>query len=376
MEPVALSEGAPTGESSGTVQVPPSHEPVSDEAMAQEAATLTAELERLNRLHDLEVLRRRVTTARHRLVEEGLDVDLPSNTPNVPDVTPEASNPGAGPVTPGIGVTTPPRVTKRPKLDDDQVDVPRPGRYKGESRKELVEWLRTCEQLFEVKAATYSRDHTKVIMAQGFLSGAPQDSWWRRKDAGATDSITWKEFKKFLEDDLRPETLRGLDVRRLYHSARQLPGQSVHQWATYLETLEAQMPPFQENQRSEKFLFGLHKGLQDHLLETRADTSNRNHLIETAMLIDETQGRSRRSEDTPRNRRPLLRTGPASNDRQTPPGNSRLGGPSPPNNRALPDKGQAQCRYCGFKGHFERECRKKARDEAEKGENRPKALAQ
>ena len=221
----------------------------------------------------------------------------------------------------------------------------------------------------------YKHNRTKVTMAQGYLSRAPQNLWWRKKEAGNTDALSWKDFKKFLEDDLRPETLRGLDVRRLYHSAKQLPGQSVHKWATYLETLEAQMPPFQENQRSEKFLFGLHKTLQDHLLESRADTADCNRLIKTAMLIDETQGQARRAKDAPRSRQPTPRTGPITGEQFPATPTTRMG-LSAPNNLPATDKVQAQCRYCGFRGHFERECRKKARDETKKTELHPKARAQ
>ena len=346
---------------------------LTEEEAAREEATLTAELGRLTRLHDLEVLRRKVAEARSRLTKE-TDIPPPDEGAVRERNTPDSSVP-----TPRGSQTLPQedtQLSKRARVDDDQVDVPRPGRYKGGTRQELVEWLRTCEQLFEVKSATYEHDRTKVTMAQGYLSGAPQNSWWRKKEAGDTESMSWKDFKKFLEDDLRPETLRGLDVRRLYHAAKQLPGQSVHDWATYLETLEAQMPPFQENQRSEKFLFGLHKALQDHLLESRADTSNRNRLIETAMLIDETQGRARRVEDMSRLRRLVPRTGPTQTERGPATPAMRTVGLSAPNSRPTTDKGQAQCRYCGFRGHFERECRKKARDESDKTEPHPKARAQ
>lgn len=71
--PATRSGVALTGESSRTARTLSSDEPVpGNEVIAQEAATLTAELERLNRPHDLEVLRQRVTVARRRLAKEGV----------------------------------------------------------------------------------------------------------------------------------------------------------------------------------------------------------------------------------------------------------------------------------------------------------------
>ena len=326
---------------------------------AEEIARLQAELQELQQLKTARELRAQIIAARKELDTMGEASETPSQRKGARPAPPVDSDDSDQPS--GHG--------KRLK---PVIDAPKPTQYRGENRKALVEWLRACEHFFDVRHELYPDDRSKVMMARGYLAGPPQATWYRKQDAGETEGMTWKEFRELLENDLKPATLRGLDVRRAYYSATQGPNQRVHSFAAYLEELEDQMEPFTEKQRSERLFFGLRGTLADRMLEKGPRLTNRNELIEQAILIEETQGRPRTS-IAPVARRGLAMTRTARAGVSTPSFSAVNEVPvsfRPRLSRPPLDKTKLECHYCHKRGHFEAECHRKRADEAKTTEHK------
>ena len=141
---------------------------------AAEIAQLQAELDKFNQLKEARVLRLRIQAAQREL-------SALENSPDPPGPHQERAGTEAA--------TTPPRRGSRPIPDEGSdsdrqftgskrhcgdIDAPRPTQYKGENRRALVGWIRSCEHYFDVRHHQYPDNKSKVIMARGYLAGPPQ----------------------------------------------------------------------------------------------------------------------------------------------------------------------------------------------------------
>jgi len=73
---------------------------------------------------------------------------------------------------------------------------------------------------------------------------------------------TYDEFCEYLLDQLQNPVLRTYSTARRYRAAQQRKDQSVTSYVTYLDTLEAQMLPYSDDQRRMHFLTRLNPELQ------------------------------------------------------------------------------------------------------------------
>ena len=338
-------------------------------AITDEIAALNEELETINQLKTAKLLRLRVEAARKELETMG-------NEP-----TPATTSTTVGRTLPGDGTAL--RGSRPAPSDSDEdseghpsspkrsrsrahIDYQKPEKYRGENRQAFVEWTRACEQVFDIRHHLYRNDQDKIKMARGYLGGAPQRAWYRVRDAGDTANMTWDDFKKLLENDLKPATLRDVDVRRAYYCAAQGPNQRVHSFANYLEELEDQMEPFTDKQRCERLFFGLRENITKQILDKRATLTHRNQLLELAILVEETSDRTRPDRGiVPRRQGPMVRNrgrfaGPTLGSANETP--VALRPKNPPRTSGPFDKSKIECYYCHKMGHFESECNQKKTD--------------
>jgi len=187
---------------------------------------------------------------------------------------------------------------KRRKNNESKLRVTDPKPYSGKTHRELIEFLRGCEQLYDTRPHLYNQDSDRVLYARGLLRGDPQDAWYRREEMGKDRKhTTWAQFKDFLLDELKPAALRASDVTRKWKFARQNKDQSVSRFVAFMDELEGQMEPFTDAQRRNQLFHSLRPEISDALAERLVAPETRAELVEFAIKVEETQERRRSSAD-------------------------------------------------------------------------------
>ncbi|OBT60005.1 hypothetical protein VE03_10494 [Pseudogymnoascus sp. 23342-1-I1] len=96
-------------------------------------------------------------------------------------------------------------------------------------------------------------DEIRCDYALAWLDGEPRDAWLRHeKEPGFKK--TWEALKAFLLNLVEDPVSRVISTSIKYNDARQRSGQSAQAFATYLETLEAELSEYQEDQKAQHFL--------------------------------------------------------------------------------------------------------------------------
>ena len=86
---------------------------------------------------------------------------------------------------------------------------------------------------------------------------------------------------------------RQLDVNQEFTDAKQRPSQSVAAFDAYLTSLEAQLPPFTESQRTSALMTRLRPKLQEAIIRIEVLLVDRNALLSLAARLEMTTKRSR-----------------------------------------------------------------------------------
>ena len=81
---------------------------------------------------------------------------------------------------------------------------------------------------------------------------------------------------------------RQLDVNQEFTDAKQQPSQSVAAFDAYLTSLEAQLPPFTESQRTSALMTRLRPKLQETIIRIGTLPVDRNALLSLAARLETT----------------------------------------------------------------------------------------
>jgi transposase InsO family protein len=374
--PTALSEETEratllnrTGESTETLRT-----------LADEERQLQAELDTLRRTERIAILRREVDEAKRRSIRGWRNEAEPAD--DLED--------GATTSSSAVAATPPRRANdleeagdeyadhapaKRHRVDDTAMKVIDPKPYSGTNHREYLEFIRGCEQVFETRPTHYRFAADRVLYARGLLRGDPQNAWYRKEEREGRFNISWEEFKDFLLDELKPASLREVDVVRKYRSAQQGRDQKVARFAAYMDELEAQMEPYTEAQRCNHLLHALRPEISDRIIERLEPVKSREELIAMAIKIEETVERRRLHDSAKARSIPSPSLGRSTSSR--PQRSYRPGGTSassanaqpiairthpsrpPPRDGGDNRKANMECYNCGTKGHLASECQKK-----------------
>lgn len=338
---------------------------------ASEAATEIPldvdELEELER--DVEALRRdnRILTLRREKARiQRLNAVLQTSFGNSP--SPEGGRPQAsigdddgdpdGPLQEGALVRTPSEQTLSDDIPYEQ-PPPRaraPTIYNAKSRREFVEFIRTCELNFDLSPSAYRHEKRKVLWASQYISGKPFDAWNRYKNHADDDDYTWDAFKEVMELALGDPENRGRATWDKYYSARQGPNQTVSAFESYLMGLIDELGDVgPEKAKLERFRSGLRPEIEALVVSNTSRGKNWTDLVSLAISIEERQRgkRNNAAEKTvPRPDRSSPRASP----------NKRLR--SPDNNPTYQlrsigtsrDLSKVVCYRCKGLGHYANEC--------------------
>jgi hypothetical protein len=143
---------------------------------------------------------------------------------------------------------------KRQRRSSSDSDAPRsvkrsaklkdPTPYSGASLKQYRNFVRDCELASKNAPAYFPSEEDLVTWAMQYLEGDVKETWWAQYERmqDAEEPISWNHFTTYILDTQIDPVNRGLDAVILYNKAAQRPGQTTRAFATYLETLESQLP--------------------------------------------------------------------------------------------------------------------------------------
>jgi hypothetical protein len=257
-----------------------------------------------------------------------------------------------------------------------------PEPYKGKNSQERVEYIQTCERVFDYSPIEYSADRNKIGWAAVFLREEPAKNWHRLREnhPEKLEAMSWKDYILFLDNLLLQPDARRLLTSQKYESAKQGPKQSILSFVNYLEELEAELDPFTDIQKRDNLFNKVRPEIRKRLVENGMATRqlSREDLIAAISLSDssyldshhfqekdkgkgkdkdkekETDKKSSDSKD--RDRKGRKRKGFWRKGGDTSKNSQRSGPKSSPDKQDKRDKKEVTCWTCNKVGHISPDC--------------------
>ncbi|GAM82719.1 hypothetical protein ANO11243_007040 [Dothideomycetidae sp. 11243] len=135
--------------------------------------------------------------------------------------------------------------------------------YYGKNLKDHREFVYSAEQAFRMSPSYFPTEERKILWAFQSIKGKIRDAWraWEA-ELLHPELVTWEEFADFLLNQVSDPLNRKLDAATAYAKAEQRAGQSIREFSVYLETLEAQIPWYTEEQKIQHLFARLREELQ------------------------------------------------------------------------------------------------------------------
>lgn len=274
------------------------------EDLDREEADLRARLARAEQLRRVASLRRDVAEAEERashalgpLPRAEQDLHPLGGDPDV-ETTPRSRRHDRAPSDEALSSEP-----KRARGNDAGRVVKDPPEYSGRNQRQYHEFIRACELVFRIRPSQYDDDAAKINHALQYIKGTPADAWEREERRLGQNTASWAEFKDFLRDQQLDPVNRGISVAFAYNRAQQERGQTVHSFATYLDQLEADLPPKSEENRRLDLLVKLRPELQRAITNYQDIPDSRAALIVLATRLEENQKQAHSTSYGPQGRR-------------------------------------------------------------------------
>jgi hypothetical protein len=216
---------------------------------------LQQELEIVAMEQQLDVLRRQRNAGHTPGGDPGLDED--SRAGSVASFAASTQAPRRGPAS-------------RPRLKE-------PDTFKGKTLKEARDFIRSLELVFALAPDAYSAEQEKILYGVMFLAGEPRETWHQNHSVSDLDEYLWDDFKSFVLDAVEDPVNRSLSTTISYENARQGEQQSAQAFAIELATIEEQMAPYTNEQRTRHLLAKLKPALRTSIISYVVLGSTKRH---------------------------------------------------------------------------------------------------
>lgn len=315
-------------------------------SLDEQLAAMRAERDQLLQQRELRILEEEIANLRR----------LPNREESVSVITPSESAS---------------RVRKRQNADDSDDENPRrkrsmkpkdPTPYSGLNLRQYRNYIRDCELAQKTAPDYFPTDEDLIAWAMQFLEGDPKETWWAEYDrltaADEPQEISWVYYSKYILDAQLDPVNRGLDAAIQLNAAAQRKDQTTRSFATYLTTLEDQLPETSEASRIQTLFAKLRPELRDAITTQMSVPTTREGLIIAATTLERSQkktsgsvapqvrnmGTGRPSLDKDKRRREMPRVQEKTIVRQT------------RSTDAPPASGQIVCFTCNKPGHISPDC--------------------
>jgi hypothetical protein len=263
-----------------------------------------------------------------------------------------------------------PHGRKRPRSESMQSERPpsKPAtetKYQGKTMREFSTFVARMEYHFRRYDNYFVTDERKVAEAVGQLSDALLLKWAQHEKDLSGVQPTWREFHEFFLYLINDPVNLLRQASQKYTDARQMPHQSVRDFAAYLAQWEAQLSePYTEGQRKEHLRTRVLEEVRREALKYPKEPDTYDSFISHLNTI----------EDSILSRRAAIRRGSSNQqDHSHTPrqwganqGSRSSSAHSAADSRMTKPGSSMRCHYCDKIGHKREDCRKRAYDESRK----------
>jgi hypothetical protein len=168
-----------------------------------------------------------------------------------------------------------------------------PTPYLGTTIEEHRDFVCSCIVVFRLNPSIYATDARKVLYASHFLRGVPLTRWATHEKTIGEDTSTWTEFIDFLRDLIQDPHNRISNIWQKLGNAWQQDDQTLQSFVTYLQSLEAGLPPCTEAFRKGSLLARMKPSIHNEIMWLEKHPDTLEGLISAAACIDENQRKIR-----------------------------------------------------------------------------------
>jgi hypothetical protein len=224
--------------------------------------------------------------------------------------------------------------------------------YFGRSQSEHRQWVREAETKFRQSPPYFVTDKDKILFTMDSLRGEPANIWfpYEKENRVTEEGPTWEFYTQFLLDLVKDPANRKIDDAQEYADARQREGQSAQAFHSYLQTLEARLPPYTEEQLVINYFTKIDARTRKHFLDQPNLPVIRSALVQLAQRFENnrregpgSQGKGKFKKDKP--------------EKKPEPPRSRSSGPSAQSqtNSSIEKRKSLKCFGCGG-DHYKNKC--------------------
>ena len=247
-----------------------------------------------------------------------------------------------------------------------------PTLYSGASLKQYRDYIRDCELSHRNAPDSFPEEEDLVTWAMQYLAGDTKESWWAQfelmQESG--EPLTWDFYKTYILDTQLDPVNRGIDAAVQFNKAAQRDSQTTRAFATYLATLEEQLPETSEAVRVQHLFSKLRLDIQLAITNNGVIPATREGLI----ILATTKERNLRKAEVTGAAKP--RTSSATSFRTRDPHTTKqktnLDKSKPQEQRSWqPTRPPPTCYNCGEVGHISPNCTKKSSNPKDKKKGNP-----
>ena len=151
-------------------------------------------------------------------------------------------------------------------------------KYKGKNLREHKDYVCNYKTAFHLWPDWFSVSDQCILWAQQYLMKEPKDAYYREVNSKGLIS-TWKNYKWFFLDLIENPMNHQISTAQNYQDAAQGATQSVQSFTTYLDTLEAELQPYDKVQRWDHLLTHLRLNLRWAIIAYPEMLDNQQDLI-------------------------------------------------------------------------------------------------